>query len=89
MQLAKRASALVMIAVVAAVFVLAVSAAGTHDRTLVAFRQASEAESEIARPRPNEIVERRPRPVRASPRDQDQMLMLLLLLEMGSSGSRR
>jgi len=86
----KRAGVLVMVAVVAmSVFVLALSATGTHDQTLVAFRQASQAEPEAPRPHRNETVERRPRSIRENPRDQDQLLMLLLLLETGSPASRR
>ena len=75
--------------VVMSVLVLALSASGTHDQTLVAFRQASQAEPEAPRPHRNETVERRPRSIREDPRDQDQLLMLLLLLEMGSPASRR
>jgi len=75
--------------VVMSVLVLALSASGTHDQTLVAFRQASQVEPVAPRPHRNEIVERRPRSIRENPRDQDQLLMLLLLLEMGSPASRR
>jgi len=82
--------ALAMIAVVAAsALALALSAAGTHDRTLVALQQPGQPESDVPRSGQNETTERRPRPIRANPRDQDQMLLLLLLLEMGSPASRR